>query len=155
VEYLSLAIQGHTQSEIAGKLGVNERTAAWYAQGLFAHLGARSIAQAVHLAYVQGIIGRVPERPRLVPAGPTLGAIRQMLAAGWPLLWQARQAGVSAAAMHRLLRREVVLAETETRVLATARRLLGRDPVEAGVDPRVVARARNEAQRRGWVVVSS
>jgi DNA-binding CsgD family transcriptional regulator len=150
LEYLSLAAQGYSQMQIARRMKVHDRTAGRHAEALFRRLGARSAAHAVHLAHQRGILGGRPVPRTLVPAGPSLDAIHQMLAAGWPLVWQAREAGVSAAAMHRLLERQVVLSTTEARVLAAAERLLRADPVEAGVDRRVVARARNEAKRRGW-----
>jgi DNA-binding CsgD family transcriptional regulator len=149
-EYLTLAAEGLTQAQIAQHMHCTEDTVTRFARYAFRHLGAVSVAHAVHIAHQRGILGGRPASRTLVPAGPTLDAIHRMLAAGWPLVWQAREARVSAAAMHRLLGRQVVLSSTEARVLAAAGRLLRLDPLETGVDPRVVARARNEARRRGW-----
>lgn len=151
VEYLHYLAEGLTKQQMNRRMGAGPKVANYLSERVAMKLGARTAAHAVHLAYVRGILTVPDPEPRvLVPAGPTHEAFHRMLVAGWPVARQAREAGLSAAAMHRLLVREVVLAETEERVLATAERLLRLDPVEYGVDPRVVARARNEARRRGW-----
>ena len=90
--------------------------------------------------------GRVERSP--VPAGPTVAAVEGLLAEGWPLSWQAQEAGMNHSELSRVLRRATVYRRTEEKVLGMAGRLRGRDPVECGVAPRVVVRARNEAARR-------
>lgn len=106
---------------------------------------------------VEPFLARVPPPPRLVdgkedrhpvPSGPTITAIVDVLEAGWPLAWQAREAGLKASDMSQVLKRDRVYRRTEERVLAMAARLKGLDPEAAGVARRVAVRARNEAARR-------
>jgi hypothetical protein len=132
-------------------MGVHLTTVNGFIRKVLLRLDARTVAHAVHLAYAQGIfVVPQPEPRALVSSGPTHEAMHRMLAAGWPLLWQAREAGINPGGVNELLLRTEVLSTTEERVLAAAERLLRLDPVEYGINPRVVSRARNEARRRGW-----
>lgn len=157
IEYLMLAADGHSQAQIASRMRVNERTAGWHRDGLLRSLGARSTAQAVHIAHQRGLFGAPAKTPAArpghngrpcVPAGPTLAAVEEMLAAGWPLDRQATEAGVTAWSMSQLPRRTVVEAATEAKIVALAARLRGVDPLGCGVSARSAARARNQAVRR-------
>lgn len=86
------------------------------------------------------------------PAALTHAALRAMLAAGWPVDWQMREAGLKGPQAYAILRQTRVQGSTERAVVGAAERLLGRDPVGAGVGPYQVVRARSRAADRGWSV---
>jgi DNA-binding CsgD family transcriptional regulator len=86
------------------------------------------------------------------PAGLTHAALRAMLAAGWPVDWQMREAGLKGPQAYAILRQTRVQGSTERAVVGAATRLLGRDPVGAGVSRYQVVRARSRAADRGWSI---
>jgi len=58
IEVLRHVAVGETSKEIAGALGISERTVNWHIANAFSKLGAESRAQAVAMAIEQGIVRR-------------------------------------------------------------------------------------------------
>src|SRR3989441_4734832 len=66
IEVLRHVALGETSKEIAGALGIGERTVNWHLERVFVKLGAGSRAEAVSLALELGI-GRRPHDSRTSP----------------------------------------------------------------------------------------
>lgn len=60
-EVLVRMANGETYARIARDLGCSDRTASWIGQQVMRKLGAKSIAQAVHLAHIAGLLGPEPQ----------------------------------------------------------------------------------------------
>jgi two-component system, NarL family, response regulator YdfI len=58
IEVLRHVPLGETSKEIAGALGIGERTVNWHLERVFIKLGADSRAEAVALAFERGIVRR-------------------------------------------------------------------------------------------------
>jgi DNA-binding CsgD family transcriptional regulator len=58
IEVLTHVALGETSKEIAGALGIGERTVNWHLERVFLKLGAGSRAEAVALAFELGIVRR-------------------------------------------------------------------------------------------------
>ena len=58
IEVLTHVALGKTSKEIAGALGIGERTVNWHLERVFVKLGADSRAEAVSLALERGIVRR-------------------------------------------------------------------------------------------------
>jgi DNA-binding CsgD family transcriptional regulator len=58
IEVLTHVALGETSKEIAGSLGIRERTVNWHLERVFVKLGAGSRAEAVALALELGIVRR-------------------------------------------------------------------------------------------------
>jgi DNA-binding CsgD family transcriptional regulator len=58
IEVLTHVALGQTSKEIAGSLGIAERTVNWHLERVFVKLGAGSRAEAVSLALELGIVRR-------------------------------------------------------------------------------------------------
>jgi DNA-binding CsgD family transcriptional regulator len=58
IEVLTHVALGKTSKEIAGALGIGERTVNWHLERVFVKLGAGSRAEAVALALERGIVRR-------------------------------------------------------------------------------------------------
>jgi DNA-binding CsgD family transcriptional regulator len=58
IEVLRHVALGETSKEIAGVLGIGERTVNWHLERVFLKLGAGSRAEAVALAFELGIVPR-------------------------------------------------------------------------------------------------
>jgi DNA-binding CsgD family transcriptional regulator len=58
IEVLTHVALGKTSKEIAGELGIGERTVNWHLERVFLKLGAGSRAEAVALALELGIVRR-------------------------------------------------------------------------------------------------
>jgi len=56
IEVLRHVALGETSKEIAGALGIGERTVNWHLERVFLKLGAGSRAEAVALAFELGIV---------------------------------------------------------------------------------------------------
>jgi DNA-binding CsgD family transcriptional regulator len=56
-QILALVAHGQTTKEIASGLGIGERTVKWHVAHLFRKLGASSRAEAVAIAFDQGVLG--------------------------------------------------------------------------------------------------
>ncbi len=66
IEVLRRIALGETSKEIAGALGIGERTVNWHIERVFTKLGAGSRAEAVALAIETGILRR-PHDSRTSP----------------------------------------------------------------------------------------
>ena len=96
------------------------------------------------------IHARRPTLSTNVPAGPTIAALQELVASGFPLQHLARMLQTGGTELTQLMQREHVRPATERRVLELGERLRGTDPLQSGVTRQGMTRARNHAARRGW-----
>jgi hypothetical protein len=108
----------------------------------------------------QDLAGRIlaidpdADQPGRVPAAGTQRRIQALVAAGWPQLNIAREAGLNHQNMYHLLRQKIVKLSTATAVQEVYERLADKRPERNGISLTVAKRTRVLASRKQWAPVS-